>query len=136
MKTKLLMLLVASGIFGSAEASESLFCGRSLEQKNLENIHVSCPKNSVCFGGWSRWELQIDRLLDGDQVPDRIFAAAFQSVQYKPEAQASFRLFTVNRIEDAEQRKLFGADYILIKWSKDRDNKSCEKLPKSGATDG
>ncbi len=132
LKSKLSILLLLSVCIGNAEALETKFCGRSLKQKSIEKIHVPCPKDSVCFGGWSHWEIQIDRILEGDEVPSRVIAAAFQSANYTPVYEASLRLFTIERIEDAEKRKLLGAEFLLIRWSKDSVPQSCGKFASDG----
>lgn len=128
MESKLIVLILSSVFFGKAVASESKFCGRSLKQMPVETIRVPCPKDSVCFGGWSHWKIQIDRILEGDELPSPIIAAVLQSADYTPEYQASFRIFTIKRIEDAEKRKLLGAEFILLRWSKDNDSQTCGKI--------
>lgn len=124
-KTKLFVAVIACCVICDAQASESIFCGRSLEQKSIKNIHVPCPENAVCFGGWSRWKLRVDRAIEGEQVPKQFYVAVFHSAEYSPAAQASFRFFRVKPIDDAQKRKLFGADYVLVNWSKDGDNQTC-----------
>lgn len=116
-----LILLVA----GNANASESLICARIIKEKLIRNVEISCPQDAVCFGGWVHWELQIDRILDGDALPERITTAAIQTSQYVPTARAQFRIFKVRRIEDGEKSKLLGADFILLKWDKDKEHQSC-----------
>lgn len=122
-------ILLALGFFlvlvGKVNASESLLCARIIKEKLIRNVDISCPKNDVCFGGWVQWELQVDRVLEGDELSGRITTAAIQTSQYIPKARAQFRVFKVRRIEDSEESKLLGADFILVTWAKDNQHQSC-----------
>lgn len=131
-----ILVVVGAGIARFAQASESVVCGRSLGSQFIEEVHIPCPANSVCFGMWTRWALHVDSTVNGPKVPDQIKAAVILSSSYTPKAESMFRVFTVAPIEDPDKRKLLGAEFRLLKWSDDKDGRTCDGADKSLAPPG
>lgn len=132
MKFPQILLIAIVGVLGDAQATESSFCGRSRGQKLIEYVELPCPKDHVCFGVWIRREMQVEKLLDGPAVRDRITVARIQHGLFTPEFDASFSLFTIKPIDEKAQRDLLGADFMLVKSAKGEEAKACEDSPEKG----
>lgn len=124
-----ILLIAFVGLWGSAQAAESSFCGRSLGQKLIDHVEMPCPKDLVCFGMWVRREIQVEKLLDGPAVGEKVTVARIQHGLFNAEFDASFSLFTVKPIDDKETRDLLSAEFVLVKFAKGEDAKECRKSP-------
>jgi hypothetical protein len=131
-----ILLIALFSAWGSAQADETSFCGRSLGQKVIEYLELPCPKDLACFGVWIRREMQIDRLLSGPAVGNRITVARIQHGLFNPEFDASFSLFTVRPIDEKAKRDLLGADFVLVKSTNGEEAQACINSPGRGATYG
>lgn len=125
MKIQEVLLIAFVGAWGSAQAAESSFCGSSLGQKVIDYVELPCPKDLVCLGTWVRREIQVEKLLDGPTVGEKVTVARIQHGLFNAEFDASFSLFTVKPIDDKEMRDLLGAEFILVKFAKGEDAKEC-----------
>ena len=128
-----ILLIALAAVWGNTQAAESSFCGRSLGQKFIEYVELPCPKGVACFGMWTRREIQIEKLLDGPAVGNRITVARIQHGLFNAEFDASFSLFTVKPIDDKAKRDLLGADYLLVKFANGEEAQVCGKSQKSSS---
>jgi hypothetical protein len=117
MKIFKFFLVIGLLVTTPSNAEEMTVIGRALSQKYIEGIEVPCPKNAICMNGWWRWEIVVERTLNGTPILGRIFAANVQHGQFTDSSLDRFKAFVIRRIEDAEKRKLLGADYLLLNQS-------------------
>lgn len=94
--------LVASGRVTSMEATE---------------FGPECPPTEICMSWFWRFSLNIDQTLSGAKLPAKIRAARLQHARFTPAHLAALRLFVLEPIEDAEQRRKLQADYYLRQLS-------------------
>jgi hypothetical protein len=136
MKFPQILLIVLFSAWGSAQADETSFCGRSLGQKVIDYVELPCPKDLACFGVWIRREMEVEKLLGGPPVGNQITVARTQHGLFNPEFDASFSLFTVRPIDDKAKRESLGADFVLVKFAKGEEAQACGNSPEKGAMYG
>ncbi len=94
--------LVAAGRVANMEATE---------------FGPECPPTEICMSWFFRFNLDIDQTLSGGKLPAKIRAARLQHSPFTPAHLAALRLFVLEPIEDAEQRRKLQADYYLRQLS-------------------
>jgi hypothetical protein len=83
----------------------------------------------ACFDAWFRRELQVEKLIGGPAVGNRIAVARVQHGLFNAKADGSFNLFTVKPIDDQAKRDLLGADFILVELAKGEEAQACANSP-------
>jgi hypothetical protein len=116
-----------------AKANESTFCGRSLGHEGIRDVVVPCPANAVCFGVWYRWQLVVDDVIAGSELPKQVSAAMLQHGSFTSEYEAGLQVFVVQSIDDEEKRKLLGADFILLRHARDNDQQAKDRCLRRGS---
>ena len=76
-----------------------------------------CAPNEACLSWFWRFSIDIDQTLSGAKLPAQIRAARLQPAKFTPAHLAALRLFVLEPIEDAEQRRKLQADYYLRQLS-------------------
>ena len=76
-----------------------------------------CAPNEACLSWFWRFSIDIDQTLSGAKLPAKIRAARLQPAKFTPAHLAALRLFVLEPIEDAEQRRKLQADYYLRQLS-------------------
>jgi hypothetical protein len=94
--------LVASGQVTAMEATE---------------YGPECAPNEICMSWFFRFNIDIDQTLSGGKLPAKVRAARLQHGPFTPTYLQALRLFVLEPIEDAEQRRKLQADYYLRQLS-------------------
>jgi hypothetical protein len=94
--------LVASGQVTAMEATE---------------YGPECAPNEICMSWFFRFNIDIDQTLSGGKLPAKVRAARLQHGRFTPTYLQALRLFVLEPIEDAEQRRKLQADYYLRQLS-------------------
>ena len=76
-----------------------------------------CAPNEICMSWFFRFNIEIDQTLSGGKLPAKIRAARLQHGPFTPTYLQALRLFVLEPIEDAEQRRKLQADYYLRQLS-------------------
>lgn len=134
---KLTSILVALGLLASAvgNAATSFVIGRAISENDDVRIEESpaevCPPDAICFFGWSRWTLNIERSLAGPAVKGRIHAVHMQHTTHNPSYFRRLHQFALEYIADSSERQRLHADYKLLDLV-DEKRMLCTKVdPKS-----
>jgi hypothetical protein len=119
---KQLCLVVTLLLSATAQAESSVVVGMPLKQFGID-VEVPCPKSDnpneeiVCMDAWIGWEINVTSTLTGPPIKGRIRAARIQHAMFTSRYFRSFGLFVLAPIDGDENRKAFGADYILVEAS-------------------
>ena len=76
-----------------------------------------CAPNEICMSWFFRFSIDIDQTLSGGKLPAKLRAARLQHGKFAPTFMQALRLFVLEPIEDAEQRRKLQADYYLRQLS-------------------
>lgn len=123
MRIALTLVLALAATPLACEAADAVFCGRSLGHHHIKGVEVPCPENAICLNVWFRWQLQIDRVLEGPEIGGRVSAAVVQHGHFLPSYEKSLQVFVIRRIDDEAKRQLLGADFQLVSHSPGDDAK-------------
>ncbi len=99
-----------------ARATTLVAAGRVATMEATE-YGPECAPNEICMSWFFRFHLDIDQTLSGGKLPAKIRAARLQHGPFTPAHLAALRLFVLEPIEDAEQRRKLQADYYLRQLS-------------------
>ena len=106
-------LVVLAFFCGVASAEDSVVLGRSLGHMHIEEAEINCPPEYICMDAWFRWTIKPEKTVAGPKLSGRITAARIQHTEFVRSYERTLRLFILTPIEDAEQRALLKADYLL-----------------------
>jgi len=99
-------------------ASEPLIVvsGHSLKNK-ISNVPPPCPEDHICMDSWFVHTIRVNETLAGEEIrKKRIKAVHLQHGEYIDRSK-EVAIFILRRIDDADSRKSFGADYQIIDFS-------------------
>ena len=95
----------------------TLVAAGHVSRMEATNYGPECPPNEICMSWFFRFSIDIDQTLSGGKLPAKIRAARLQHGQFVPAYLKELRLFVLEPIEDAEQRRKLQADYYLRQLS-------------------
>jgi hypothetical protein len=137
---KQLCLILTLLLCAAAQAESSVVVGTPLKQFGID-LEVPCPKSDnpdeefVCMDAWIGWEIAVTSTLTGPPIKGRIRAARIQHTKYSTRYFRSFGLFVLVPIVDEENRKAFGADYIIVEASAARRMHCFRREPRTYGLD-
>lgn len=109
-----LLLVVSAPLLASDELI--VVSGYSLKNRYSE-IPPPCPEDHICMDSWFVHTVRVKDTLVGEEIrKKRIKAIHLQHGRYIDRSE-ELAVFILRRIEDADARKSFGADYQIIDFS-------------------
>ena len=87
--------------------------GEVLEESSNDRVGASQAR-SFLFDGWYTWRIAVNRTIGPAELPHYISVASPQHTGIQDRYLASFRLFVLRPIASDDQRKLLGADFLLL----------------------
>jgi hypothetical protein len=109
--------LIALCLVNSPSNATTLVALGHVTAMDATEFGPDCAPDKVCLSWFWRFSIDIDQTLSGAKLPVKIRAARLQPAKFTPAHLAALRLFVLEPIEDAEQRRKLQADYYLRQLS-------------------
>jgi hypothetical protein len=109
--------LVALSLVTPESNATTLVAAGHVTAMDATEFGPDCAPNQACLSWFWRFSIDIDQTLSGEKLPAKIRAARLQPAKFTPTHLAALRLFVLEPIEDAEQRRKLQADYYLRQFS-------------------
>lgn len=110
----ILLLLVSLPLLASEKFI--VVSGHSIKNK-YSDVPPPCPEDHICMDSWYVHTIRVKDTLAGEEIrKKRIKAIHLQHAKYIDRSE-EVAIFILRRIDDADTRKNFGADYQIIDFS-------------------
>ena len=114
---KYFLILTLSFSFWSAQAEEYIVVvGYGLDNSLMDTPKV-CPEGSVCMRSWFKYKINVVRTIKGPSLSGEITAVRNQHATYIMDPK-EIALFVLSKIESAEDREKFNAQYMVQEFSR------------------
>ena len=111
------VLVLGLGLAPATTGATTLVASGHVRGMEATEYGPDCAPTEICMSWFFRFSLEIDQTLSGGKLPAKIRAARLQHAQFVPAYLKELRLFVLEPIEDAEQRRKLQADYYLRQLS-------------------